>query len=494
MTVLTARRYNAVIFTSRTVPDLNLVYVTHSFLTGAPFSNGTSNNEAKMSRLDILSLQDLAGRKALVNMTGPDCVAHFTTDLGSLFQADYESVLFVTNTDSPTSSLIQTAKATSDSGLLPVKTNPASIDYCLVQEATSPPTCTVNLHTSLLGVATLLNLVKVIVLATILFRPNFKPLVFLGDALASFLQRPDSTTIRSCLLTKSDVSKKIWDVGQAKYWIPSNNNFWFKTPSLVGWVIFLWSWTVVTAPAVAVLVIIFKHSSGLLSTFGKTSPETLLGNVGASPLQVAVEACLPQILLVFLYLATNSLMTTYYLSHEASQFALGCPRPLRVTSPPEGSQVTSLYLTLPRPWSWFLVLLFIALSFVFSQSVFPVSIHVPSSTNPDYRLTVIGFSGTSLVILISLLALLLLTIFGLGFRRAEPAVLANGQAVGNPLALKGGSCSAIFSAWCHPNPDNREKDVWMREVTWGVVSERGGSHCTFTAGKAGQLGMARSYY
>lgn len=446
-----------------------------------------------MSRLDILSLQDLASRKVLVNITGSECITHFSRDLSSIFQADYEAVLFITNNDSPISSLIQTAKATSDSGLLPVKTNPTSIDYCLVQEAASPPTCTVNLHTSLLGVATLLNLLTVIVLAIILFKPNFKPLVSLGDALSSFLQRPDSTTTRSCLLTKSDISKKTWGVGQAKYWIPSNH-FWFKTPSLAGWVVFLWSWTIVTAPAAAVLVIISKHSSGLLSTFGKTSPQTLLGNVDASPLQVAVEACLPQILLVFLYLATNSLMTTYYLSHEASQFALGHPRPLRVTSLPEGSQTTSLYLTLPRPWSWFLVLLFIAMSFVLSQSVFPVSIHLAPSTAPEYRLKVIGFSGTGLVILISLLTFFLLIILGLGFRRAEPAVLANGQAVGNPLALRGGSCSAVFSAWCHPNPDNREKDVWLREVTWGVVSERGGNHCTFTAGQAARLDMARSYY
>jgi hypothetical protein len=193
-------------------------------------------------------------------------------------------------------------------------------------------------------------------------------------------------------------------------------------------------------------------------------------------------------------------MTTYYLSHECTLFALGNPRPLRVTSTPEGSQTTSFFLTLPRPWSWFLVILFAAMAFVLSQSVFVVSVDLTpttsfSSTTPT-SLIALGFSGTGLLVLLALLLLLAVTVVGLGFRRAAPAVLVDGRAVGNPLALQSGSCSAVLSARCHAARADRDVQLWKRPLTWGVVAGGGPvnvAHCTFTAGRAGEVDLGRSY-
>ena len=112
--------------------------------------------------------------------------------------------------------------------------------------------------------------------------------------------------------------------------------------------------------------------SNHLSPFGAASSyATLLfpDAIQPSPLGATLIACLPQLLLATLYLCVNSLLTVFFLSHESSLFAIK-HRVLRVSGDaPEGEQVTSLYLTLPRPISWFLVVLFAGMGFVLSQRV-----------------------------------------------------------------------------------------------------------------------------
>ena len=128
--------------------------------------------------------------------------------------------------------------------------------------------------------------------------------------------------------------------------------------------------------------------------------------------------------------------SVYYLSHESTLYALGKPRSLRVTSDPEGSQSTSLFLTLPRPWSWLLVALFAAMSFVVSQTLFLVSVRLTPTTSspvPTSTLTALGTSSTGALVLLALLAVLAAAVLGLGFRRAPPAVSVTGRAAGNQI-------------------------------------------------------------
>ncbi|KAH8911814.1 hypothetical protein BR93DRAFT_932932 [Coniochaeta sp. PMI_546] len=497
--------YNAVIFTSQTAVDYNVLAVTQSFLKGAPFSNATSNNDGKLSRLDILSLQDLASRNALVNLTATEC----STQFSSVYQADFKAVLIVTDIDSTTSSLVQTASASSsstdrlsliDSGNTALPNDQTAVKFCLAQRSDIEQTCDVNLNGSLLGVVVFLNLITVIVMTTILFRRSLEQLVSLGDALSSFMRTPDLTTSGSCLMTKSDVWQERWGLREAKFWVP-RNHFWFRTPSIPRWCLIAFLWVALASLAATALALTVRADpSGALSSFGTISPHALYLLPSSIPASGAtLIPALPQLLIAALYLAANSLMTIYYLSHESSLFALGRPLPLRVTSSPKGNQTTSLYLTLPRPWSWFLVTLFVAMAFVLSQSFFVVSVHLapadPSSTVIS-TLTALGFSGTGLLVLLALLVVLALTVVGLGFRQAPPAILGNGQAAGNPLALEAGSCSAVLSARCHAAPQERNMELWKRPLTWGVV-EGGGpvnvAHCTFTAGRAGDIDLGRSY-
>lgn len=482
--------------------DYNLLFVTQSFLKSAPFSNATSNNEGRLSRLDILSLQDLANRNALANLTTSECFTH----LSAAYQSDFKSVLLVTTTDSTINSLVQTASAGSSNRLSGLNDDTASspfdmrtVEFCLAQPSTASQTCNVNLKGTLLGVVVLLNLITVIIMIVVLVRRSFSPLISLGDALSSFLQYPDPTTGGSCLMTRSDVQQQRWGLRGAKFWVP-REHYWFRTPSFSRWSVFIFFWAALVAVTTTFLALgIFNDPTRHLSPFGIASPYAVYTLPISIPATAAsIIAALPQVLLAALYLTTNSLMTTYHLSHEFVLFALDEPRSLRVTSSPDGSQTTSLYLTLPRPCSWFLVALFAALSFVLSQSIFAVSINLTptTSSSPPSSITAISTSSTALLVLLSLLAVLAMIVVGLGFRRAPTAVLGNGQMVGNPLALEGGSCSVVLSARCHAAREERERELWKRPLTWGVV---GGvdpanvAHCTFTAGRAGDMDLGRSY-
>jgi hypothetical protein len=78
-----------------------------------------------------------------------------------------------------------------------------------------------------------------------------------------------------------------------------------------------------------------------------------------------------------------------------------------------------------------------------------------------------------LALLVTVLALVL----GLGLRRADPTpTFANGQPAGNPMVLRGGSCSAVISSRCHLPGRGHHAGLAGRvsegKVTWGVV--RGG--------------------
>lgn len=501
--------YNAVIFTSQTAANYSLVFVTQPFLSGAPFSNATTNNQGRMTRLEILALQDLARRDALDNLTATDCLGKF----GGVFESEYQSVLLVTDVESPGSALVQTARASTSQGkfrtikdgLAVAKVGERSIQFCLAQKA-DEQSCRVSLNGSLLGIVSLLNLASVVSMAVVLFKPSFDPLVSLGDAVRSFLQHPDPTTRDSCLMTKIDVWQSRWGFREPKYWIP-HDLFWLRVPSLPRWCVVVFLWAGLTALAATGLAFsVSADPSSRLSAFGAASSHTIYLLPSATPASAAaLLASLPQLLLGALYLAVNSLISTYYLSHESSLYALGEPRPLRVSSRPEGQQITSLFLTLPRPWSWFLTTLFAAMAFILSQSIFVVSINLmdPESTTTaatssrSTPLVGLGLSGTALLILLSLLLILLIAVAAPAFRRAPPAALANGLAVGNPLAMAGGSCSAVISARCHPS-SKRElaSRPWRRALVWGVVRQSAGmeaGHCCYSALGATQLDVATSY-
>ncbi|KAI0896558.1 hypothetical protein F4806DRAFT_431333 [Annulohypoxylon nitens] len=506
--------YNAVIFTTQNIVNYEVLFVTQSFLDHAHFSNDSTINEGHLSDLDIRNLQDSASQTGeMTNMTSTTCLQEFS----GVFQPSFNAVLLITDSTSTDSSLISTSE--SGTQLTTFASNNditapdgSKVQYCLARTST-PQTCSVNLSGSILGIAVILNLASLISMAVILARSSFAPLVTLGDAIRSFLRHPDPTTANAALLSKKDVRQGHWAFSEAQYFFPATH-YWFQTPSLPRWALTIFSWAAIGAPtAVALGLMISGNLDNPLTLFGVATRQfSYLPPSAFGTAQMALLTALPQLLLCVLYLVINAHLTTYFLSHELSLFAL-TPRSLRVSSQPIGLQTTSLYLTLPRPVSWALLAWFAAMSFSLSQTVFPGTAKylptTPSIPPPPNTadIVAISFSTQALLTLLSLLFTLLLAILVLGLRRTQPASLASGEVTGNPLALRGGSCSAVISAKCHHHdivppgqlaPDELAPtgELWLRSVSWGVVEEGTSGRpgrCGFSADGVGCVDAGKTY-
>lgn len=394
-------------------------------------------------------------------------------------------------------------------------------------------TCTLNLNGPLFGIVMILNLLLVLAMATVLARSTFAPLATVGDALRSFLRRPDPATEGACMLTKRDVRHgRGWgvlghtpgtgaadgdgarvDTGNSSRnreplgtpFVP-RTHLWLHFPSLARWGFATLAWLAACAPAAVGLALLLARPGPiggddgevgvpLWTTTTTIAPPSLFpplgtphtafaspaqppaadadrGHVDDAAVQTALLAALPQLPVAVLYLAANALLTTYFLGQEyASYAAIGgasSPRPLRVSSAPAGQQTTGLYLTLPRPVSWLLLVLFAGLGFLASQAVSSLVVMDPildSDSDPAAPLVALTLNTTALLALCTALAALAAFTLVLGFRQPPPAPLlgapenekrgsgkAGGPPRANPLAqaLRGGSCSAVFSAACHP--------------------------------------------
>lgn len=351
----------------------------------------------------------------------------------------------------------------------------------------------------MLVIAAILNLIMVIAMTVILTMSSFDPVATLGDAIRSFLRVPDHTTTDASLISKADLQQGQWGSDETRQCTPGSH-YWLQTPSLTRWTLTILSWVVVGAPTATALTLLAQTSNkGISIPLGTATPETTFSfPITIEVTQLALIAALPQLLLAILYLSTNALLTTYFVSHELSLFALG-PRSLRVSSNPAGTETTSLYLSLPRPVSWLLLALFTALSFVLSQAVFPIVSYSssPSLGQQQQHPTPtpgVAFNAQALLIFFGLLVILLFSILALGFRRTPGVALDNSDEKGNPLALGGGSCSALISARCHPV--RGEGKLWLGSVMWGVVEEGTSmqpGRCAFTGNAVGVLDVRRQY-
>ncbi|KAI1308592.1 hypothetical protein F5Y03DRAFT_404889 [Xylaria venustula] len=361
---------------------------------------------------------------------------------------------------------------------------------------TSQNECAVNVNVEILAIVALLNIVLVFAMPIILARSTFDPLATLGDAIRSFLRVPDATTANASLLTKTDLQQGRWGADATKQYTP-RSHYWLEAPSLTRWVLTILSWLAVAGPTAAAIALMARASSeGISTPFGTATAETTFAL--PAPIQITqatIVTALPQLLLGILYLSTNALLTTYFISHELALFALG-PRSLRVSSNPAGTQTASLYLSLPRPVSWFLLATFAALGFVLSQAVFPL---VSTTTNTNSKTTnmnttpSIAFNTQALLILIVLLAVVLFSILALGLRRTPVSADDTGNIGGNPLVLTGGVSSALVSARCH---GRGQGEYWLGPVMWGVVEEGGEGRpgrCAFTDSAVGDLDPRREY-
>ncbi|KAL8848400.1 MAG: hypothetical protein Q9221_006599 [Calogaya cf. arnoldii] len=295
------------------------------------------------------------------------------------------------------------------------------VDYCLSRRVEEH--CRLQFSLALLIVVIISNFIKAACMILMVYQHNATPLITLGDAIALFLDDPDSTTQGNCIATKHTFQKRDW-VRQPRLWA-SKEAYWFSSSNSTRWGFYN---------------IFFK---GLWELGYGTVTFQLLVSDNAFPtngglLLPIFVANFPQILLSFLYLAYNDLFTSMLLCREWVNYSKH-RKPLRVTKP-RGKQRSTYSLQLSYSDGIPLVIISGILHWLVSQSIFLARITVFDSLDREDKRYSVSTCGCSCIAIIAVILVSSIALFAgnsIGFRKYPS---------GMPMA---GSNSAAISAACY---------------------------------------------
>jgi hypothetical protein len=224
-----------------------------------------------------------------------------------------------------------------------------------------------------------------------------------------------------------------------------------------------------------------------LAFMGKLN--TVFGLGKASMFTACLVANIPQVLISYIYLGLNNVMTTMLVMHEWCSYSAGSRKPakgLRVTSPVPGSEQRSTYfLSLPYKWSIPITLVvtlihwLVSVMFTFVQ----LDVHRIDSGATVTAMNYVLFWRNVLILVLPIGLGAYGILFLLSLFKKFPEAM--------PLA---GCCSASIAAACQPSilhgSDLRSirafpSDLSTRKLKWGVVErpeemENGIGHATFS--------------
>ncbi|CAH0056929.1 unnamed protein product [Clonostachys solani] len=381
------------------------------------------------------------------------------------------------------------------------------VHYCLSEKL--PNECQINVAISLLYVVIGFNIVKLVLILTMASSNwiNHKPLVTLGDAVASFIAVPDPRTEGMCLLSTKEIIKHKGDpIISATIYRPEKRK-WASGVSKRRWI----AASLLTFVALAVILALLGYGIYMLKTryqrgdfnflwslgLGSITPYNLIQwNIPTSG-DIAVIATvlvvnLPQVLLSILYIILNGLFTTMAAAGEWSSFSHKNHQPLRVSFP-KGAQRSSFFLQLPYQYGIPLLVLSVLMHWLISQSIFLSQINewytyqykkFKTLDASEWNIPYItgGYSPVAIAATCVIIVIIFLAAVVLGRRPLRHGI---------PVA---GSCSLAISAACH-TPEGTSELLPLR---WGVVrtadSGHGGiGHCSFSNDRV-ELPQAGSLY
>ncbi|KAK9785704.1 hypothetical protein SCARD494_11704 [Seiridium cardinale] len=210
-------------------------------------------------------------------------------------------------------------------GLIPDGSS-LTVSYCLAEPVDQ--VCQVGLSTTLLLAVTLCVFVKAataIVVTLVLGRRGQAPLVTLGDAVASFIERPHSATFGMFMVGQQDIRIALSSLTQGHPgWAQEVTQK--AVPSL-------------RDSAIISLVVHAVQDRGLSGQFLESDVNSFIGD---NPWRFAPAVLLansPQLLLSFCYLAYNNLFTGLQMAKEWANYSADY-YPLRVTDPQTGASNT----------------------------------------------------------------------------------------------------------------------------------------------------------
>ncbi|MCJ1477081.1 hypothetical protein MMC13_005752 [Lambiella insularis] len=355
----------------------------------------------------------------------------------------------------------------------PVQRIKVAINYCLAE--TTAEHCRVEISPIILLVVLLSNVLKLGCLLSTLLINDFIPLITVGDAIASFLDTPDMTTLGEGTVSALDVSYRREDSRRRRlaflevyHWQPPSRAWkaqqyqWCSGVSHGRWlattVLSMIFWIAVGSAFVYLSANYNPGTTGSLWTagFGTVSISSIITtSLEMSLTGTVLVTNTPQLLLSINYFLYNSLYTSMLLTAEANSYALH-RKSLRV-SDPRGTQRSTYYLQLPYRYATPLMIVFGALHWAFSQSIFLVQFNVENADQePAGVVQACGWSAPALATSIGLGLLTSLALGAIGRRK---------YAGGMPII---GSCSLAIAAACHapPGDDSAALKNLMYGATW----------------------------
>lgn len=346
--------------------------------------------------------------------------------------------------------------------------NGKKIEYCLSQ--IQPQHCTVQFSVYILTAVICMNAIKSIVMfATVYWQRDFT-LVTVGDAVSSFLQRPDEHTLGSCLVGRRNINAWRAHGAVADHSGRNKGSRWFVAASKARWItclVLIAATIIASGLLIKMAISSITYNGGLpwSLSWGAIDSRAMLqeerlpqGGARGLIMSVLLANC-PQVLVSFLYLLYNSLLTALLLAKEWSKYAIQ-RKALRVTTRKGAYQRSTYYLQLPLRYSVPLLGISAILHWIISQSIFLVRLvaYYDEQKDPDTPdISTIGFSLPPILTAMIIGFIMLALLIGLGFRKLGSMPVA-------------GSCSAAISAACH-RPEE-DVDAAFLPVQWGAVRTR----------------------
>lgn len=562
--------YNSAVFKSLQANDYTVVVANPSFLTPA-HSSGRNDG---MTGVDTNSTHDLQAAyqkdaSSFQRLSPSECIAAF----GTSYVSAYSGVIAITNDQSnvinQTSFYNNTVNIYGVPGpgvvnynwicldldprdkmycnIANVQRQPSNwtmnghlIDHCLAE--VSKPLCKLQFSVYIMVAVIVSNAVKALTMLWTFWKQREITLVVVGDAIASYLEKPDLYTEGRCLMAKSDVDKgplqwrtqrtigtrqgrwpqkgvdvkstrpnttppaTSYDTRRARRWFAAaSRKRWWTTTALcvtallvaLGFLLSSWTNIATYAPGQSIWQVGFgaTDSRNLIdsdflarsgyagSISGHALPEKTSADNAFRLIGSVLIANLPQTFVSFLYLMYNGLLTCMLLSHEWSQYGVRA-RGLRVTDR-SGDQRSSFRLQLPYGYSVPLLIAMATLHWLVSQSLFLARVDVfkDGVELPSSDITTCGYSAAPLLGCVVLGSVMLLLALVMGFRRFKSAM---------PVAS---SCSVAIAAACHRPAEDR--DAAVLPVKWGEVQKsedgREVGHCCFSSFDVQDLTVNRMY-
>ncbi|KAI9148394.1 Long-chain-alcohol oxidase FAO2 [Paramyrothecium foliicola] len=422
--------YNSVIFKGQSGLHYQSALVTEEFLTGQRWDDRRLNDIGQKSQLENVQMSAMAGD--LTRLEISECRSIYGRQV---VQSKWRYVLLLTSA-SFNSSLITIGDAerkVTDSngpGICGDRYVNSSCDF--TEEVDGSTTWTVQLpfaqcasvvdqpcdlysasaNLVLLSVVISMNVIKLGCFIATIFARDHDSLETLGDAIASFLEHPDSTTVDIGPLSMELVEKRRESVER------------------------------------------------FLDGFAGSADNQIKLTVGASLVANVFVANSPQALISSIYYLYNKILTNMVLASEFGRFA-SVRKPLRV-SLPHGQQYSTFWIQLPYWYSLPVLTVMGFLHWTVSRSVYVIYLsvnYIDGAEDESWEVKACGFSGYAMMISLCLGVILGLLLLALSLRQLDPGI---------PVA---GSCSIAISAVTHLHKE--ELNASSLPLQYGVIAAAG---------------------